>query len=327
VTSPAVELRASPPARRRRALVISLTLVVAVLALSAGPATAAITVMTNVTIAASSSTAMQTVTVGGVPSIGGGLYGGDIQVGADSQTAVAPGALRCYLSTNSSGNGAPIIPSAEGVTNSRSGTAAYAGVYRDALIGVPNLYAWCANTNASTALTGVNLYVNLFGDRRATSVTNWPSSQAVTVGNWPSSQTVNGTVNIGTQPIDVACSNCSPAIVGDGGDGHVTVDNWPSSLPVDVANWPASVSGSSVAIDCTDPASSCDFNFPSTVGIDPAANTVALDNTANVVALDTEDSHRLDLVWWGLWGLVGLALVSMIAERWYRAWSIESKAR
>lgn len=31
-------------------------------------------------------------------------------------------------------------------------------------------------------------------------------------------------------------------------------------------------------------------------------------------------AHRLDLIWWGIWGLVGLTLVLLIAPRWQRAW-------
>jgi hypothetical protein len=39
--------------------------------------------------------------------------------------------------------------------------------------------------------------------------------------------------------------------------------------------------------------------------------------------LSADDQHRLDLAWWGVWALVGLGLVALIAPLWYRAWRHE----
>lgn len=38
-----------------------------------------------------------------------------------------------------------------------------------------------------------------------------------------------------------------------------------------------------------------------------------------------EDSQRLQLLWWGVWALVGLTLVLLIAPLFFRAWSFEAK--
>jgi hypothetical protein len=42
-------------------------------------------------------------------------------------------------------------------------------------------------------------------------------------------------------------------------------------------------------------------------------------------SLSDEDRHSFNLIWWGVWALVGLAFVSIIAAPWYRAWNIEGK--
>lgn len=44
---------------------------------------------------------------------------------------------------------------------------------------------------------------------------------------------------------------------------------------------------------------------------------------SGTVALSADDAHRLDLAWWGMWALVGLVLVLLIAPRWFRAFSLE----
>lgn len=36
--------------------------------------------------------------------------------------------------------------------------------------------------------------------------------------------------------------------------------------------------------------------------------------------LSADDQGRLDLLWWGIWGLVGLTLVLMVAGPWFRSW-------
>jgi len=38
-----------------------------------------------------------------------------------------------------------------------------------------------------------------------------------------------------------------------------------------------------------------------------------------------DDSHRLDLAWWGVWGVVGLLLVLIIVPMWLSAWGFERK--
>lgn len=43
------------------------------------------------------------------------------------------------------------------------------------------------------------------------------------------------------------------------------------------------------------------------------------------VSFDSAASDKLNLMWWGQWALVGLALVLIIAPQWYRAWGIERK--
>jgi hypothetical protein len=48
-------------------------------------------------------------------------------------------------------------------------------------------------------------------------------------------------------------------------------------------------------------------------------------SSATTATLSDDDHHRLDLMWWGVWALVGLAFVSIIAAPWYRAWGIEGK--
>jgi len=48
-------------------------------------------------------------------------------------------------------------------------------------------------------------------------------------------------------------------------------------------------------------------------------------NSAVEATLSDEDHHRLDLMWWGVWAIVGLTLVLLIATPWYRAWNIEGK--
>jgi hypothetical protein len=48
-------------------------------------------------------------------------------------------------------------------------------------------------------------------------------------------------------------------------------------------------------------------------------------SSATTATLSDEDHHRLDLMWWGVWALVGLAFISIIAVPWYRAWGIEGK--
>jgi hypothetical protein len=48
-------------------------------------------------------------------------------------------------------------------------------------------------------------------------------------------------------------------------------------------------------------------------------------SSATTATLSDEDHHRLDLMWWGVWALVGLAFVSIIAAPWWRAWNFEGK--
>jgi hypothetical protein len=48
-------------------------------------------------------------------------------------------------------------------------------------------------------------------------------------------------------------------------------------------------------------------------------------SSATTATLSDEDHHRLDLTWWGVWALVGLGFVSLIAAAWFRAWNIEGK--
>jgi hypothetical protein len=38
-----------------------------------------------------------------------------------------------------------------------------------------------------------------------------------------------------------------------------------------------------------------------------------------------DNAHRSDLAWWGVWALVGLAFVSLIAAPWWRAFNYEGK--
>jgi hypothetical protein len=85
---------------------------------------------------------------------------------------------------------------------------------------------------------------------------------------------------------------------------HVTVDNFPSSTSVsnfpsgfnaNVTNWP-----SSQAVTCA------------TCGGGGAGMTA-------------DDEHRLDLTWWGVWALVGVALVALVAPRFMAAWGWETK--
>lgn len=38
--------------------------------------------------------------------------------------------------------------------------------------------------------------------------------------------------------------------------------------------------------------------------------------------LSAEDSHKLDLVWWGVWGMLGLMLVLIMAPRWFRVFGV-----
>jgi hypothetical protein len=40
---------------------------------------------------------------------------------------------------------------------------------------------------------------------------------------------------------------------------------------------------------------------------------------SGTVALDSDATQRLDLLWWGVWGLVGLTLVLIFAPAWRRA--------
>lgn len=46
---------------------------------------------------------------------------------------------------------------------------------------------------------------------------------------------------------------------------------------------------------------------------------------SGVVTLSADDAHRLDLVWWGVWGMLGLQLILIVAPRWYQAWAFEGK--
>lgn len=39
----------------------------------------------------------------------------------------------------------------------------------------------------------------------------------------------------------------------------------------------------------------------------------------------TEQQHRLDLIWWGAWALIGLTFVSLVAALWFRSWGIAGK--
>lgn len=43
------------------------------------------------------------------------------------------------------------------------------------------------------------------------------------------------------------------------------------------------------------------------------------------VALSADDAHRLDLLWWGIWGLIGLQLVALVVPFWRSAWGLEGK--
>lgn len=38
-----------------------------------------------------------------------------------------------------------------------------------------------------------------------------------------------------------------------------------------------------------------------------------------------DSAHRSDLAWWGVWALVGLAFVGLIAGPWWRAFNYEGK--
>jgi hypothetical protein len=38
--------------------------------------------------------------------------------------------------------------------------------------------------------------------------------------------------------------------------------------------------------------------------------------------LSADDSHRLDLAWWGIWAEVGLIFILIMAPRWYRAFDV-----
>lgn len=43
--------------------------------------------------------------------------------------------------------------------------------------------------------------------------------------------------------------------------------------------------------------------------------------TAQRVALAPRDRERLDLAWWGIWGIVGLMIVGLFAPQWSRAFA------
>lgn len=43
--------------------------------------------------------------------------------------------------------------------------------------------------------------------------------------------------------------------------------------------------------------------------------------TAQRVSLAPRDRERLDLAWWGIWGIVGLMLVGLFAPQWQRAFA------
>jgi hypothetical protein len=48
-------------------------------------------------------------------------------------------------------------------------------------------------------------------------------------------------------------------------------------------------------------------------------------SSATTATLSTSDHDALNLTWWGIWALVGLMLVLLIADRWFKAWSYEGK--
>lgn len=35
-----------------------------------------------------------------------------------------------------------------------------------------------------------------------------------------------------------------------------------------------------------------------------------------------DQQERLDLLWWGVWAIVGLLFVLIIAEAWFRSWKM-----
>jgi hypothetical protein len=51
-----------------------------------------------------------------------------------------------------------------------------------------------------------------------------------------------------------------------------------------------------------------------------ALDDAAPGTAAQRVALAAADRQRLDLMWWGMWGLVGLTLVLLFSSKWHSAW-------
>jgi hypothetical protein len=107
---------------------------------------------------------------------------------------------------------------------------------------------------------------------------------------------------------------------------------WPATAGATVPTWTNSCSGDIDVAACerltflaeTEDANSAKLDAlltgPLSITCDSTCATSAV--TAN---LSDDDHHRLDLMWWGVWALVGLAFVSIIAGPWFRAWGIEGK--
>lgn len=51
-----------------------------------------------------------------------------------------------------------------------------------------------------------------------------------------------------------------------------------------------------------------------------ALDEAAPGTAAQRVALAAADRQRLDLMWWGMWGLVGLTFVLLFSSKWHSAW-------
>ncbi|HEY8723502.1 MAG TPA: hypothetical protein VIL92_06535 [Gaiellaceae bacterium] len=125
----------------------------------------------------------------------------------------------------------------------------------------------------------------------------------------PSSLAVTGTVGVNNFP---ATQPVSGTVTADAGSGTLAVhDSSPSTQAVTGSFWQA-----------TQPVSGSFWQVTQPVSV---AGTVATTGGGGGAGLTVDDSHRLDLMWWGVWGVVGLLLVLVLAPFWRSAWGLEGK--
>ena len=109
---------------------------------------------------------------------------------------------------------------------------------------------------------------------------------------------------------------------------------WPATAPAAVPTWTNPCSGDVDVAACerltflaeTEDANGAKLDaIVTALGGDLSVTCSTCSSSSTTATLSPSDHDALNLTWWGIWALVGLVLVLLIADRWFKAWSYEGK--